>query len=125
MIIPVLFPSNVTPINAASGNVANASAAATLAAVADKTNHITGFEVTATGSTAAAVVLVTVTGLVGGTLTYIFAAPTGATVAATPLLVTFPTPIPASAVNTAITLTVPALGLGNTNSAAVIHGYRL
>jgi hypothetical protein len=54
-------------LSAASGNVANASAAATLAGAATKTTYITGFVVTASGSTAALVVNGTVTGLIGGT----------------------------------------------------------
>ena len=41
----------------------------------------------------------------------------------TPMTVVFNPPLPASAVNTAIVLTLPALGLGNTNAAAVAHGY--
>lgn len=113
-----------TPITAASGNVANASAAATLAAAASKTTYITGFEITASGATAAAVVSVTVTGTITGTLTYTFVFPAGATVAATPLIVEFALPIPGSAVNTAIVVTCPAGGAGNTNATVVAHGYQ-
>jgi len=114
-------PSGLTTVS--SGNVANASAAATLAAVAAKTNYLAGFEITAGGATGAALVSATITGLAGGTATYTFGAPAGATVAATPLVVWFPTPLPASAVNTAIVVTLPALGAGNTNATVVVHGY--
>jgi len=119
----LVLPLGATSLNSASGNVANASAAATLAATAAKTTYIIGFEITAGGATAGALVIATITGVLGGTLSYIFAAPTGAAVGATPLTVEFSTPVPASAVNTAIVLTLPALGIGNTNAAVVAHGF--
>lgn len=119
------IPLNATSVAASSGNVANASAAATIAAVALKTNYLTGFQITAGGATAAAVVSVTVTGLLGGTLTFTFGVPAGAGVPATPLVVTFPNPLPGSAVNTAIVVTCPALGAGNTNATANAQGYVL
>ena len=37
--------------------------------------------------------------------------------------VRFPQPLPASAVNTAITVTVPSFGAGNTNAAVVVYGF--
>lgn len=116
------YGSGQTPVTASSQGAAAALAPA-LAAVAGKTNYISGFEVTGGGATAGAVVAVTVTGVLGGTLNYVFAAPTGATVGATPLVVTFNPPLPASAVNTAITVNVPSLGAGNTNAAATVHGF--
>lgn len=119
------YPLAATPETAASGNVANASAAATLATTSGKTTYITGFEVTAGGATAGAVVTVTVTGTITGTLSYTFAVPTGAVLAATPLIVEFTTPIPASATNTTIVVTCPALGTGNTNATVVAHGFQL
>ncbi|MEI7632142.1 MAG: hypothetical protein WCJ60_02365 [bacterium] len=118
-------PSNYQQLTSSSGNVANASATSTLAAVAGRTTHITGFELTGTGATAGAAVLVTVTNVLGGTMTFVYAAATGVTVANTPLLVEFPEPIPATAVNTSIVVSCPALGAGNTNNAVVAHGYQL
>lgn len=111
-------------LSAASGNVANASAVATLAGAASKTTYITGFVVTASGATAALVVNGTVTGLIGGTMTFTFAFPAGATVGATPLIVTLSRPIPASATNTSIVVTLPAGGAGNTNAAVTAFGFR-
>lgn len=111
-------------LTATSGNVANAAAAAALAAVSGKRNWITGFALTASGSTAALVVNATVAGVEGGTMTFTFTFPAGAAVAATPLVVEFPTPIPATGVNTAITVTLPAGGAGNTNAAANVFGFR-
>ena len=116
--------SGITPVTASSGNVANAAAVATLAAAAGVTTYISGFEITGGGATAASVVSATVTGLIGGTATYTVGAVAGAMLANTPILAVFNPPIPASAVNTAIVITVPALGVGNTNSTVVAHGYR-
>lgn len=119
------LPSGSVPVSSSSGNVANAAGVATLAAAAGKTTYLSGFAITAAGATAAGVVLVTVAGLLGGTATYVFAVPAGASIGATPLAVTFPSPIPASAVNTAIVVTLPALGTGNTNAAVVATGFQL
>lgn len=119
------YPAAATPITNSSGNVANSNAVATLAAAVGKTTYITGFEITAGGATTGALVTVTVVGPVTGTMSYTFAAPTGATVGAEPLIVEFPVAIPASATNTAIVVTLPALGSGNTNATAVAHGYQL
>ena len=114
-----------TVLLGASGNVANASAVATLTAAAGETNYISGFEVTGAGATAGAVVSVTVAGLLGGTATYTYTAATGAAVGNTPLIVIFDPPHPASAANTAIVVTCPALGAGNTNNTVVAHGYQI
>ena len=119
------YPTAATPVTSSSGNKANASAAATLAASATQVTYLTGFEVTASGATAASVVLVTVTGVAGGTMTYVLTVPAGVTTAASPLQVEFSPPVPGSAVNTAIVVTVPALGSGNTNAAVVAHGFQL
>lgn len=120
-VVTALYPGNIT---ASSGNVANASAVATLAGAAGKTTYITGFEITAGGATAGALVLATITGLINGTATYVYAVATGAATGSPPLIVEFSAPIPASAVNTAIVVTLPALGAGNTNAAVVAHGFQ-
>ncbi|HEX7891467.1 MAG TPA: hypothetical protein VF522_19100 [Ramlibacter sp.] len=117
------YPNTAVPVHAASGNVANAAATATIQAVAGKTAYCTGFEITAGGATAAALVAATLAGILGGTATYTFGTPAGATAVATPLTVEFNMPIPASALNTAIVLTLPALGAGNTNAAVTLHGF--
>lgn len=119
------YPVGATPLTASSGNVAAASAVATLAKAAAKTTYITGFEITAGGATGAALVTATVVGTITGTLSYTYAAPAGVTLGAVPLIVQFSTPIPASAVNTDIVVTLPSLGTGNTNATVVAHGYRL
>lgn len=119
------YPADATVLTASSGNVANGSAAATLGAASGKTTYITGFQITASGATGAAVVTVTVTGTLGGTMSYTFVAPAGATAQATPLVVTFPHPVPASATNTAVVVTLPALGSGNTNATVSAQGFRI
>lgn len=122
---PLPFPAGAVAQANSSGNVANAAAVATLPAVAGQTEYISGFELTAAGATAALAVTATVAGLKGGTLSYTFVFPTGATVGALPLTVEFDPPLPASAPNTAITVTLPASGAGGTNATASAHGYSL
>lgn len=117
------YPVGRTALVSASGNKANASAAATLTPGSTVTAYLAGFEITATGATVGLPVIATVTGILGGTLSYIFSAPAGVLVDATPLVVEFSPPLPASAVNTAIVVTLPALGTGNTNAAVVAHGF--
>ena len=124
-VAPTPYPSAATPETASSGNQANANAVATLAASSGKTTYITGFEITATGATSAGVVTVTVAGVITGTMSYTFAVPAGVSVGCTPLIVEFPYPIPASATNTTIVVTLPALGSGNTNATTVAHGFQL
>src|SRR5690242_11450606 len=119
------YPAGATPITADSGNVAAASAAATLAAAAGVTTYISGFLITASGATAASVVTGTITGVITGTLHFTYVAVAGATTACQPLSVEFPYPIPASAVNTAIVVTLPSLGSGNTNATVSAFGFQL
>lgn len=116
-------PGDTQPLHDASGNVANANAVATLTPGNDRFAYLSGFELTAAGATAGAVVSATVAGTLDGTLTYTFAFPIGATVGAAPLIVTFDPPIPGAARGTAIVVTLPAGGAGNTNASAVAHGY--
>jgi hypothetical protein len=115
--------ANTTPLIAGSGNVANASAAATLTGGTTTTVYLAGFEVTGAGSTAGLPVTVTVAGLLGGTRSYTYSFVAGVLVANTPLIVAFDPPLPASAVNTAIVVTCPAGGAGNTNNTVVAHGF--
>lgn len=117
------YPAQARPLIAASGNKANASAAATLTPTALTTAFITGFEVTGSGATAGLPVTVTVAGLLGGTASYTYTFAVGVLVPNQPLVVQFAPALPASAVNTAIVVTCPASGAGGTNNAVVAHGY--
>ena len=121
-IAAVTYSPVQTPV-IASATGAAAAIAPSMAAVAAKTNYCSGFEVTSDGSTVGAAILVTITGILGGTLNYSFPIPTGVLVGAAPLVVPFNPPLPASAVNVAITLNMPSAGAGNTTQSATIHGF--
>lgn len=123
--VSAVYPIGATPAQSSSGNVAAATATATLAAAVGKTTYITGFIITGSGATAASVVSATVAGTVGGTQTYTFPVVAGAAAGNAPLIVTFPLPVPSSAVNTAIVVTLPSLGAGNTNATASAFGFQL
>lgn len=119
------IPAGATSVQASSGNVAAATATATLPATSGKTTYISGFQITGTGATAALAVNPTVTGLLGGTATYTYAAAAGVAVANTPLIVSFNPPLPASATNTTIVVSCPSLGTGNTNNTVVAQGFQI
>jgi hypothetical protein len=125
------FPSNATtgvaanPVTATSGNVAAATATATLPAAAGKTTYICGFSITSAGSTGAAVVSATLSNTVTGTLTFTYTTIAGATLANPSLIVPFNPCVPANAANTTIPLVLPSLGAGNTNAAVNAWGYQL
>ena len=110
-------------INASSGNVAAATATATLPAIATKTNYISGVDIDAGGATGAACVNLTITGLVGGTATYPVCVIAGATLQNPRIQIRFPAPMPASAINVAIVASLPSLGAGNTNAAVNAYGF--
>lgn len=113
-----------TPLAASSGDVANAVAAAALAGAAGKTTYISGLSLTGMGATAAGEVTATVTGVVGGPLSIIVPVVAGATLGNNPININFTPPLAASAVNTAITVSMPALGAGNLHAAANAWGFR-
>jgi len=116
------------PVANSSGNVAAASAVATLPAAAGKLTSIEGFDITGSGATAASIVIVTVTGLLAGTLSFDVVVPAGVTTGiggtGNPgvIPIRFPTPLPASALNTPIVVTVPSFGSGNTNACVTAYG---
>lgn len=106
-----------------SATAAAANCVVTLPAVAGRTNFVEGFTVTGTGATAAAIVNTTLSGLAVSNCVYITAFPAGVNTAITTLDIRFPTPLPASAANAAITLNVPSAGSGNSAVAATIYGF--
>ena len=115
-------PAGATSKSASSGNVANATAAASLGAVASRTNSCSSISLDIGGATAGSIVLATLTGVIGGPLTFPIAVPTGATLVQQ-FSRTFSPPLQATAANVAIALSCPAAGLGSTNAAANITGY--
>ncbi len=110
----------------ATNNVTTPGAmTAVMAAVSGKTNYAQGFEVTGSGANTGVVINVTVTGTTN-TLNYavqVVGTAAGPMNALGGLKVRFPEAIPASATNTAITLTVPSFGTGATEQSATIYGY--
>jgi hypothetical protein len=58
-------------------------------------------------------------------MTFIYPVVAGATLKNGDLHITFNPPLPASADNTAIVLTLPSLGAGNTNAAVNVWGFQL
>jgi hypothetical protein len=96
---------------------------ATLTGTSVTTVHLTGFVVDGLGATAASVIIVTVAGLLGGSRLYRISVPVGATVQIPRLAVEFSRPIPASAVNTPITVSAASFGAGNTAADVAAHGF--
>jgi hypothetical protein len=124
---PSTFAGSVPgiPITASSGNVAAATATATLAAGgANRLTYICGFAATGGGATAAAVVNLTVTNVVTGTMTFTYGAVLGAGVPNPPLVVLFSPCLQANAANTTIVVSFPSLGTGNTNAAISAWGFQ-
>lgn len=114
-----------TYLGGSSQGAAQANNAALAAGGAGTQDWVTGFEVTGNGATAAGGILVTLTGVAGGTLNYIVEVPAIAGAGQVSLVVNFGHPgLPAAAFASAITLNVPSFGAGNLNAAASIHGYR-
>jgi hypothetical protein len=116
---PVSIVGTAGTTTASATAAAAAACSATLAGQSSKTTYLTGFTVTSGNATAAVVGTVTITGTIGGSLNYVFVEPTAS---GGYLSVSFPQPIPASAQNTAITVTLAAL-TGGANSAVVVTGY--
>jgi hypothetical protein len=117
--------ANCTPVTA-SASGSTGAIAATLPAVAGKTTFICGLYFSGTNATAAnPATSVTVTGTIGGTMTFGF--PTLAAAATVPNTLPieeeFVPCIAASAVNTAIVVNGPALGAGATLVTASAWGY--
>lgn len=110
--------------NAAVGPVAATAMAPTLPAVANTLNYIAQLRVTGGGATAASVIDVTITGLLGGTITEHVAIPAG-TASGVERVVWFDPPLPASGKNVAITLNVPSFGAGNLKASCFLNGFKL
>ncbi len=117
--------TSVMPLGASSGNVAAATASATLTPTATRTAYIKGFELTGAGATAASVIVGTITGLAVGTKSFVIAIPAGATTSITPLVVEFSQPLVASGPGVAIVVSFPTFGAGSTNACVNAHGFQL
>lgn len=118
------FPAGAVPV-ASQAAGANSSAAATLAAAVGKRTYVTGIQVTAGGATANILAGAVLSGVLGGSIGYVVSVPAGVGLDTRPIIVSFSPPLPASADNTAIVLTLGALGAGNTSSSVAIQGFQL
>jgi hypothetical protein len=111
----VTLQASANAITASATAAAAAQCTANLPAVASKTNYLTGLIFTTNIGGASATATMTVTGLITGTLNL-----TGQWTTSTGqnIFITFPSPIPASAVNTAITFNLPATA--STGASSII-----
>ncbi len=112
-------------VQGSSGNVANATATATLpASTTGRTTYISHFRCTGGGATAASIANITVAG-VATSMVWHMGFGAGVTTINTPVDHVFDPPVPASAPNQAITVTMAAGGAGNTNAACNAEGFQL
>jgi hypothetical protein len=119
------LPTGATTLAGSSGVVSASAAVATLTSAAGRLAYITGFSVSGLGATTAIVAAITITGLAAGTLNFGYPVPAGVGVAGPPMSVSFPSPLPASAVATNIVVTVASFGAGNTGAVAMAQGYMI
>jgi hypothetical protein len=109
-------PANTVPLCVTSANGANTAVSATLGAVAGATNYIEAVIISGAGATLGSIVEATITGLSGGTISMPLSVPAGALLGMGPTVIRLPRPIRATADNTAIVVTLPALGVGSLNA---------
>lgn len=108
-----------------SSTGANTSITASLSALAGQRNYITNYQIIAGGATAAGQVTATIAGLISGTRSVEVNVQAGVNNPPQIVEETFDPPLPASALNTAISLNLPALGAGNVVASVAITGFSL
>jgi hypothetical protein len=112
------LPGTAAAVEGSATTAAGAQIVATLPAAAGITTWITGFDVTVSNGTAGSV-LVTVAGIATSRSWYIAQVASGQNT----LSIRFPRAIPSSAVNTAVTVTVPTTTTGF--NSVVAYGFQL
>lgn len=118
------YPASAQPVAASSGNLSNAEAIATLPGAPNLLTYITSFQCTSTGSDIVLGVTITVAGVVGGTQSYAFN--TGDNkIAGDQMIIPYSYPLPASAENTPIVVSMPANGVGNTHASCSAQGFQI
>jgi len=110
-------------LQGSSANVANASAVATLTPLATRTAFISHFRCSGGGSTAAQMSTITVAGP-PTSMIFQMGFVAGVTLVNVPVDYVFDPPVAASAINTAITVTMAAGGAGNTNASCTAEGFQ-
>jgi hypothetical protein len=134
-LVPARAVTWTNTVNPVTPQVASATGAATtltgtLTGSTSRMTYLEGFDLTGLGATAASGINITTTGLTTN-LNFAVAiqagvtAPAFGTTAAGPSVysIRFPTPIPASATNTNITVSVPSFGSGNTLASLTVYGF--
>ena len=114
-------------INLTTISPGNTAMVTTMPAVPGYRNVLCGFDITGTGATAAGTLDVTTTGCAAGSNPALrLAVPAGVNANAvnTGWSPKYPFGVEAALVNTAITVTVPAFGAGNTGATINLYGYR-
>jgi hypothetical protein len=118
------LPGDVNNVQASANGGAQVNTA-TLAAVAGQTNVLDGMLIIVGGATAGTSVNATSAGLKGGDITVPVESQTGAVANPQVIQITFPTPIPATGQNVAISVTLPSLGVGNATAGVTLFGHRV
>lgn len=118
------FPANSVPVLATSGTVAAAAATATMPATSGWKNYVQGVRCSGGGATAASIVTLTLSGTFNNIVQTV-AVPAGVTAAIVPVEFNFVPALPASDSNTAIVVSMPSLGAGNTVASCHIWGFRI
>jgi len=111
-----------TPVYGTASSGGAAAANVTLASASAKMLYLDGFDLDGLGATAGNAISVTITGILGGTLTYTVGIPAGVTVPYHQSF-RFNPPLQASAANTNIVVNVPSFGSGNTASTCNAFGH--
>jgi hypothetical protein len=119
-----VLPSGAsTDLFASTGLLAAAGGVINLTGAAGLTTYLTAIGISGSGSTAGATLDVSVSGLIAS-MRFEIVVPALVTSSIVPVFLTFARPIPASAVNTTISLNLPNFGAGNTNATAWMAGFR-
>ncbi len=111
-----------TPIYGSTDSGGAAAANVSLTIPAAKMGFLDGFDIDGLGATAGSAIAVTITGLLGGTLTFRIGVPAGVTVPVT-YSKRFNPPLQASATAQAIAVNVPSFGTNNTASSCNAYGH--
>jgi hypothetical protein len=115
-------PPGATPVSSSSGNVANATATATLTGTAGRWTYVCGVSFTPGFATAGAAVTATITNTPGGTLTFTVST-TPNTAGPPPIVIPFTPCLQANSTGNNIVVSMPALGAGNTNASVSAWGF--
>ncbi len=114
-----------TQIQATATTNSGSAITATLPGLYGSTTSIIGFDVTLGEAASAATVIVTITGIVtadgSNTLNYVLSASTTGQGGAS---IRLPNAIPAAAGDTAIVVSLPAIGGGSAENAINVYGYQ-